>query len=79
MEKLIPNVVRFNYYPGGMHEDYPERWEERITGQKGVVEIKEHASAGDGDKWFYDVVYDNGSVERVFYPHQVFYQPTLQP
>jgi hypothetical protein len=78
-EKLTPEIIHFNYYPGGMQEDFPERWEERIVGQKGVTEIKEHAAVGDGDKWFWDVHYENNQVERIFYPHQVFYTKTIQP
>lgn len=71
---LVPNLVRFNYYPGSIVGEYPERYEERILGIGGVIEIREHPAGGDGDRWFYDVVYENGSMERIFNPHQVFYQ-----
>jgi hypothetical protein len=72
-DKLIPNVIRFNYYPGGTDHDYPERYEERIVGYKGITEIKEHASQGEGDKWYWDVHYIDNQVERIFNPYQIFY------
>ena len=31
-----------------------------------VVKIEEHRPAGEGDKWFYDVVYKNGDIVRLF-------------
>jgi hypothetical protein len=76
MEKLTPEIIRFNYYPGSTDGQFPERYEEHIVGQKGVLEIREHAAAGDGDRWYWDVHYECNSVERIFYPHQVFYQKT---
>lgn len=36
-----------------------------------VVEIKEHRAQGDGDKWYYDVIYCNGSEMRVYNPNLV--------
>lgn len=78
IEKLIPEIIRFNYYPGSLDGHYPERYEEHIVGQKGVVEIREHAAQGDGDRWYWDVYYDCNSVERIFNPHQVFYKKTFE-
>ena len=39
----------------------------------GVTEIKEHSAQGEGDKWFYDVYFDSGRMERIFNVIQVFY------
>jgi hypothetical protein len=39
----------------------------------GVKEIKEHEPHGDGDKWYFDIVYDNGDIERIFNPDKVRY------
>jgi hypothetical protein len=75
MEKLTPDVIRFNYYPGSSENDC-ERYEERIVGQKGVTEIIEHAAHGEGDKWYWDVHYPT-SVERVFNPNMVCYTKTI--
>ena len=38
------------------------------------TEIKEHAAAGEGDKWYYDIVYADGFTQRVFNPNQVFFK-----
>lgn len=40
---------------------------------KTPIEIIEHTAGGEGDKWFYDVKFDDGSVERIFNPNQVFF------
>ncbi len=41
-----------------------------VTGRK-CVEIQEHRSAGEGDKWFYDVIYEDNTYDRIFQPHIV--------
>ena len=38
-----------------------------------VTEIIEHNAAGEGDKWFYDINYSDGTTTRVFNPNAVFY------
>lgn len=35
------------------------------VGKYGVLEIIEHSAQGDGDKWYYDVVREDGT-ERIF-------------
>lgn len=67
------DIIRWNYYPGSSDGQYPERYEERCVGYGGVVSIHEHAAGGEGDKWFYDIVYEHGRVERIFNPHQIFF------
>ena len=37
-----------------------------IVGVKGVIEIICHKAQGDGDKWYYDVVKEDNTVERLF-------------
>lgn len=72
MEKLVIETIYLNYYSGSGHDD-PERWEARTVGLNGVTKIDEHPAHGDGDKWYWDVHYENNTVERIFYPHQIFY------
>jgi hypothetical protein len=36
------------------------------------IEIREHYAAGEGDKWYYDVLYDSGMSERIFNPNMVY-------
>jgi len=43
------------------------------VGVNGVTEITEHAAAGDGDKWYYDIHYNDGVVVRTFNPHKVYF------
>jgi hypothetical protein len=42
-----------------------------------VKEIEQHAAQGEGDKWFYDIIFDNDEKLRVFNPVEVeFGKPT---
>lgn len=57
----------------GAGEDY---WEyivgkKKSPSDKKVVEINEHRPMGEGDKWFYDVVFDDESEVRIFNPNKV--------
>jgi len=45
-----------------------------IVGYDNIVMIKEHKAAGEGDKWYYDILRIDGSIERVFNPNQVFFE-----
>ena len=36
------------------------------VGQDNVVRISEHKAQGEGDKWYYDIVFDGGDTFRVF-------------
>lgn len=62
--------IKYNYYFG-------ENGEEFTSADVGYncMEIVEHQTSGEGDKWFYDVLYDNGQVLRVFNPHEVIFTP----
>jgi hypothetical protein len=59
-----------------------EGYERRTVGEKSisgmVVLITEHSAKGEGDKWFYDIEYENGAMERTFNPNSVFYAPENQ-
>lgn len=52
---------------------YCEDWNTARVGEKGVKEIWEHPTAGEGDRWFFDIVKDDNTVERVFNPCRAFY------
>lgn len=43
--------------------------------RKICVEIYEHKAAGEGDKWYYDVKFDDGSINRIFNPNEIFIKP----
>jgi hypothetical protein len=71
--------IQYNYYPGSLNGEYPERYVEEMVGYRGVAKIDEHPAGGEGDKWFYDVHYDNGYMTRIFNPHIVFFAPEKLP
>jgi hypothetical protein len=50
-------------------------WSEATVGKDNCTEIVEHCAAGDGDKWFYDIHYADGKVNRVFNIHSVKFEP----
>ena len=60
-----------NWYGHSEGDDY----DEYEVGKKDVIEITEHKARGDGDKWFYDIVYANGIMRRIFNPDKVIYLP----
>ena len=45
----------------------------REVGKEGVLSIIEHPAIGEGDRWFYDVHFESGAMERIFNPNHVFY------
>lgn len=66
--------INYNWYAT------PENGEEFTNRTVGVRygnvtcdNIKEHSAAGNGDRWFYDISYSDGSIERIFNPNQVVF------
>ena len=43
-------------------------------GLYGVEKIQEHRAAGEGDRWYYDIHYEDGTKIREFYPRTVHYK-----
>lgn len=43
-----------------------------VVGQGGAKEIREHEAQGEGDKWFYDVIYEDGNEIRLFNVVEVY-------
>ncbi|MEK6819537.1 MAG: hypothetical protein AABY10_06425 [Nanoarchaeota archaeon] len=43
-------------------------------GKFGVKEIKQHSAGGEGDKWYYDVVFEGGRGLMIFHPVVVEYE-----
>ena len=46
------------------------------VGSQGVKEILEHKAQGEGDRWYYDVIYENNKCYRCFDPKGVLMIPT---
>ena len=77
IERLTYNWQQVGDMHNGMGEDYD-------TAEVGVIdtmnklevkEILEHAAKGEGDKWYYDVIYTNGKEMRVFNPNTILRKP----
>ena len=72
--------VHYNYVQACMESNgdridcYSDYWQTAKVGENGVVKIHEHSAAGEGDKWYYDIVKDDKTVERIFNPHRAFYR-----
>jgi len=64
--------IRFNFWPQASDESLlDDHW---TIGKSNVKEIREHPAEGEGDKWFYDVYFEDGSVTRIFNVYQVIYE-----
>ena len=50
-----------------------EEFSSFTVGIGGVTEIEEHSSLDEGDRWFYNIHFENGTMQRIFYPNQVFF------
>lgn len=70
--------VQYNYRQAMSdgRECYPDEFDTYKLGVHGVIEIKEHAAQGEGDKWYYDVITEDGVLIRVFNPHKAIYKLT---
>lgn len=68
-EKKILEIITnwYHTHEGG------EEYDKHAVGEDGVTKIEEHSAQGEGDKWYYDVHYDNGEMLRLFNVNQVSY------
>jgi hypothetical protein len=71
MDKMIIKEIQYDWYftPEG------EEYKKYRVGSDGVSAIVEHRAQGDGDKWFYDVHFEDGRVERIFNINKVILEP----
>jgi hypothetical protein len=54
-------------------EEFTNRTVGLIYGKAKCDKITQHCAVGEGDKWFYDIFYSDGTVERIFNPNEVFF------
>lgn len=74
MEKSVIKGINFNWFASAENgEEFTNRTVGIVYGQLKVDKIVEHSAAGEGDKWYYDIHYSDGSKERVFNPNSVFF------
>ena len=65
--------INYNWFVGEFREEFQCIQLGATYNGKRCTEIIEHYSRGEGDKWFYDVYFDNGTIERIFNINKVFY------
>ena len=46
------------------------------VGDGAVVSITEHAPRGEGDRWFYEIVFTDGETGKCFNVSKAFFRPT---
>lgn len=63
-----------NWYPWTDNSASGEDYETYEVGKKGVVRITEHRAGGEGDKWFYDVEFENQGFKRIFNPNSASFE-----
>ena len=64
--------IDYNWRPVSDGETIGDDYESYQIGVKEVIEIEEHRAAGEGDKWYYDITFKNGRIERIFNPNKVY-------
>ena len=71
-----------NWYGWSDGREAGEEYEAYDVGKKGVVSITEHRPNGPhdpvNDKWFYDVVFENEGMKRIFNPNSVSFEKEAQ-
>jgi hypothetical protein len=77
-------IVRIDYNWYVAHDDgfSSEEYSVHMLGKKytsrgkvkTVTKIIEYPWEGAGDKWCYEVMFDDGSKERIFNPNKVYYE-----
>lgn len=72
---MVVQEIHFNWYPATERGETYARYNTFEVGEDNVTEIKEHPAIGEGDKWFYDVIFEDGTIKRIFNPNTVFYKP----
>ena len=73
MTMKVKEVI-YNWFQCGSVNDRDgagENWSRITVGIGGVVKIIEHRAQGEGDKWYYDVMYEDGHYFRIFNPNSV--------
>ncbi len=60
-----------NWFAWNDGHEAGEEFADYEVGKKDVIEIGEHQPHGANDKWYYDVIFENGAIIRVFNPNSV--------
>lgn len=78
--KTIIVSINYNWYSTNENgEEFTNRTVGHQYGESTCTEIKEHSAYGEGDKWYYDIHYSDGTFQRIFNPNQVVFKTTPTP
>jgi hypothetical protein len=66
--------IHYNWFQSYDGNNAGEDFDHHTVGQRGVIEILEYPAYAEGDKWYYDVIFENGDVERIFNINRVFFK-----
>lgn len=66
--------IKYNQFQTAWDGSAGEDWSQYEVGKEGVTSIIEHPAGGEGDKWFYDVNFEDGRMERLFNPNTVYFE-----
>lgn len=73
IEEMIKGITYNWFISSNGVEDFTNRTVGIKYGQVICTEIKEHSAKGEADKWYYDICYSDGTVQRVFNPNEVLF------
>ncbi len=68
--KEIITEIDYNWY--AVNPQVGEEYSTYKIGVGGVKNIEEHGAAGDGDRWFYRICFENGDEIIIFNPNKVY-------
>lgn len=66
--------IHYNWHQSADCDSATEDFYSYTVGEESVTKITEHKAIGEGDRWFYDVHFESGAMERIFNPNQIFYK-----
>jgi hypothetical protein len=49
-------------------------YQSAVVGVGGVKEIIQHLPQGEGDRLYYDILFEDGSMKRTFNPNEVIFE-----
>ena len=68
------NAINYNWYSTPENgEEFQNATVGILYGNKKCDGITEHPCAGEGDKWYYDIYYSDGTMDRIFNVNKVFF------
>lgn len=76
MSKQIIQSIVYDYTPAmcTQYQGVAETYSEHNVGELGCIAIEEHPAKGEGDRWYYDIFFDDGTVVRTFNPNKVTFK-----